>query len=117
VLLESPHRIEALAQALGLLGARAVTVGRELTKQFAEIATMPCADFASWIAASPQRSRGEFALVLHGAPPAPKAGEGERVLRLLLDELPVKTAVKLAAEISGEPRNELYSLALRIKQS
>jgi 16S rRNA (cytidine1402-2'-O)-methyltransferase len=117
VLLESPHRIEALAQALGVLGARPVTVGRELTKQFEEIATMPCADFASWIAASPQRSRGEFALVLHGAPPAPRAGEGERVLRLLLDELPVKTAVKLAAEISGEPRNELYSLALRIKQS
>jgi 16S rRNA (cytidine1402-2'-O)-methyltransferase len=116
VLLESPHRIEALAHALVPLGSRPVTVGRELTKQFEEIATMPCADFAAWVAASPQRSRGEFALVLHGAPRAESTGEGERVLRLLLPELPVKTAVKLAAEISGEARNALYALALQMKQ-
>jgi len=41
--------------------------------------------------------------------------EGERVLRLLLAELPVKTAVRLAAEISGAPRNALYETALRIR--
>jgi 16S rRNA (cytidine1402-2'-O)-methyltransferase len=42
--------------------------------------------------------------------------EGERVLRLLLTELPVKTAVKVAAEISGAPRNTLYNTALRIRK-
>ena len=45
------------------------------------------------------------------------SGEGERVLKCLLPELPLKTAVKLAAEISGEPRNALYERALALKQS
>jgi 16S rRNA (cytidine1402-2'-O)-methyltransferase len=115
VLLEAPHRIAALAGALANLGDRAVTIGRELTKQFEEIATVPCSALATWLAADPQRSRGEFALVLHGAAQAASGDDGERVLRLLLAELPVKTAVKLAAEITGAPRNALYEQALKQK--
>ena len=38
------------------------------------------------------------------------------MLALLLAELPLKTAVKLAAEITGAPRNELYDAALRMKK-
>jgi 16S rRNA (cytidine1402-2'-O)-methyltransferase len=117
VLLEAPHRIEALARSLALLGARPVTVGRELTKQFEEVATLACAELPAWLAADSQRTRGEFALVLHAAPQAPQRDEGERVLALLLGELPVKTAVRLAAEITGSPRNDLYDLALRLKRS
>jgi 16S rRNA (cytidine1402-2'-O)-methyltransferase len=45
-----------------------------------------------------------------------EAGTRERVLALLLAELPVKSAVKLAAEITGESRNELYDSALRMKK-
>jgi 16S rRNA (cytidine1402-2'-O)-methyltransferase len=115
VLLEAPHRIEALARSLAILGSRSVTVGRELTKQFEEVATVACAELPSWLAADSQRIRGEFALVLHAAPEAPQGDEGLRVLTLLLKELPVKSAVKLAAEITGAPRNELYETALRIK--
>jgi 16S rRNA (cytidine1402-2'-O)-methyltransferase len=115
VLLEAPHRIEALAKSLAVLGDRSVTVGRELTKQFEEVATLACAELPGWLAADAQRTRGEFALVLHGAPQAQQAFDGLRVLELLLKELPVKTAVKLAAEISGGSRNELYEAALRIK--
>ena len=44
VLLEAPHRMEALAQALAVWGARAVTIGRELTKQFEDIHTLPAAE-------------------------------------------------------------------------
>lgn len=115
VLLEAPHRVEALARALAALGDREVTVGRELTKQFEEVATLPCAELPAWLAADPQRTRGEFALVLHAAPQAPQGDEGLRVLALLLKELPLKSAVKLAAEITGAPRNELYEAALRLK--
>jgi 16S rRNA (cytidine1402-2'-O)-methyltransferase len=43
-------------------------------------------------------------------------GEGLRILQLLLPELPLKTAVKLAAEISGESKNTLYDLALALKK-
>ncbi|MGJ3701926.1 16S rRNA (cytidine(1402)-2'-O)-methyltransferase [Variovorax sp. AFSI2.2] len=116
VLLEAPHRIEALARALAALGERRITVGRELTKQFEEIATVAAAELPGWFAAGRDRTRGEFALVLHPVAASTDDGaEGERVLRLLLAELPVKTAVRLAAEISGAPRNALYETALRIR--
>ena len=120
VILEAPHRIEALARAMAPLGARLLTVGRELTKQFEEIATVPAQDFAAWLAANPQRTRGEFALVLHPAPGSDTPDGNEealKVLQLLMAELPLKTAVKLAAEISGAPRNELYDAALKLKNS
>ncbi|WP_162565570.1 MULTISPECIES: 16S rRNA (cytidine(1402)-2'-O)-methyltransferase [unclassified Variovorax] len=117
VLLEAPHRIEALARALATLGERRVTVGRELTKQFEEIATVTAAALPDWFAASRDRTRGEFALVLHPkAVVADDGAEGERVLRLLLAELPLKSAVRLAAEISGAPRNALYDTALRLRE-
>jgi 16S rRNA (cytidine1402-2'-O)-methyltransferase len=118
VLLEAPHRIEALARALAVLDARPVTVGRELTKQFEEIATLACAALPAWLEAKAERSRGEFALVLHPWQAAPEgSGEGRRVLRLLLAELPLKSAVKLAAEITGGARNELYEAALKLKSA
>ena len=115
VLLEAPHRIDALARSLAALGQRPVTLGRELTKQFEEIVTMPCAALAGWLAAEPQRTRGEFALVLHATAQPKAENDGLRVLELLLQELPLKGAVKLAAEITGASRNELYDAALRLK--
>ncbi|MDB5845643.1 MAG: Uroporphyrin-III C/tetrapyrrole (Corrin/Porphyrin) methyltransferase, partial [Polaromonas sp.] len=115
VILEAPHRIEALARALAVLQGRLVTVGRELTKQFEEIATLPAQDFAAWLDAGPQRTRGEFALVLHAASAHQEPDDSLRILKLLLAELPLKTAVKLAADITGAPRNELYDTALKLK--
>ena len=117
VMLEAPHRIEALATALATLGARPVTVGRELTKQFEEIATVSAGSLPVWLAQDANRLRGEFVLVLHPAQTAAQAGPDSRVLKLLLAELPLKTAVKLAAEITGEARNTLYELALSLKKS
>jgi 16S rRNA (cytidine1402-2'-O)-methyltransferase len=115
ILLEAPHRIEALAEALAALGERPLTIGRELTKQFEEIATVAAQDFKAWLAADANRLRGEFALLLHPAAVAAEGGEAPRILALLLAELPLKTAVKLAAEITGQPRNALYEQALALK--
>ena len=117
VLLEAPHRIEALAQALAALGERRVTVARELTKQFEQIDTLAAQDLPAWLAEKPDRQRGEFVLVVHDAPVAESSGEGLRVLQLLLPELPLKTAVKLAAEITGESKNVLYDVALSLKKT
>ena len=117
VLLEAPHRIDALAAALASLGARLVTVGRELTKQFEDIATMPANTLSAWLAGDANRARGEFALVLHPALAETAAAPDDRVLKLLLAELPLKTAVKLAADITGEARNALYERALALKQA
>ena len=115
VLLEAPHRIEALAVALAVLGQRQLTVGRELTKQFEEITTLAATSLPDWLAQDANRTRGEFALVLHPPVLVPDRLPDTRVLTLLLAELPLKTAVKLAAEITGAPRNVLYQQALAIK--
>ncbi len=117
VLLEAPHRIADLAQALAPLGPRRVTVGRELTKQFEQVQTLACQDLVGWLAADAARTRGEFALVLHPQPAARPQDDGLRLLELLLPELPVKTAVRIAAQASGAPRNDLYEAALRLRQA
>ena len=116
VLLEAPHRIGELAQALAVLGERPVTLARELTKQFEEVTTLPAQALTAWLAGSPQRSRGEFVVLLHPVPVTADESESLRVLRLLLQELPLKTAVRLAAEITGTSRNVLYDTALSWKR-
>jgi 16S rRNA (cytidine1402-2'-O)-methyltransferase len=115
VLLEAPHRIEAVAQALRVLNERLITVGRELTKQFEEISTMPVRDFSDWLKQDTNRTRGEFVLVLHPLSLTNEHDDAPRILKLLLSELPLKTAVKLASEITGAPRNALYEQALLLK--
>lgn len=117
VLLEAPHRIESLAQALAALGRREITIGRELSKQFEQIVTLPAAEFSAWLAADSNRSRGEFALVLHAIPKQTQDSADDRVLALLLPELPLKTAVRLSAAITGQARNALYEQALVLKKT
>jgi 16S rRNA (cytidine1402-2'-O)-methyltransferase len=117
VMLEAPHRIEALAQALAVLGTRRVTIGRELTKQFEDVATVEASHFPAWLAADANRCRGEFVVVLHPVVVANESTSEQRILKLLLAELPLKTAVKLTADITGGSRNELYEAALALKKA
>lgn len=117
VLLEAPHRIEALANALAALGERPISLGRELTKQFEEIATLAAQDIPAWLDANASRTRGEFVLVVHASEPERNAGSDcTRVLELLMAELPLKTAVKLTADITGTARNAVYAQALSLKK-
>lgn len=117
LLLEAPHRILDLAQALAVLGERRVTLAREITKQFEEISTHAAHALGAWLQDAPQRIKGEFVVLLHPTAVAQEQGaEADRVLRLLLAELPVKSAVRLAADITGASRNALYERALELKQ-
>ncbi len=116
LLLESPHRMVDLLSALAPLGQRRLTIGRELTKQFEEVTTLPAAQALAWLQSNAARSKGEFALLLHPALPEAEAKQaGAAVLAVLLSELPLKQAVQLAARITGEPRNALYEQALALK--
>lgn len=121
VLLESPHRILSLAQDLSSWGDRPVTIGRELTKQFEEVATLPCHGLLAWLEGSEHRQRGEFVLALHPQPlSAPEEGlspETLRVLSLLLEALPVKQAARLGSDITGQSKNALYQAALQLKNT
>lgn len=117
---EAPHRIvETIEDVLKVFGGeRDITFARELTKLFESIHTCKLADAPAWLAGDTNRQRGEFVLLLSGAPIAAEEGisaEAQRILRLLLAELPLKQAVKLTADISGEKKNALYDLALQLK--
>lgn len=121
VVFEAPHRIVALAQALAeACGARAVTVCRELTKQFETVQTMPANALPAWLSADANRTRGEFVLVVHARPVEAHEGAddaNDRTLATLLAQLPLKQAVAIAAELTGAPRNALYERALAMKKA
>jgi len=112
---EAPHRVlECVRDLRARYGdARELVIARELTKKFEETARMPLAAAEGWLAAHAHRQQGEFVLVLGpGAAAAPSAAQAERVLGLLLEVLPASDAARLAARISGAPRNALYRKAI-----
>lgn len=120
VFYEAPHRIvecvRALAQGLG--GKRRIVIARELTKLFESVHATTLGEAGDWLEADADRRRGEFVLVVEGAP-VQKGGDaalGERVLRELLTELAPSQAARLAARISGAPRAALYELALAARR-
>ncbi len=127
VILEAPHRIDVLFADLAKLGERRVTVGRELTKQFESVVSMPASDLPAWLALSADNARGEFALVIHPQATLDKASSsaGDAVvttsatalLARLLQDLPLKTAVQIAVDVSGLPKNALYDQALKLKNA
>lgn len=120
VLYEAPHRIAAcLADLATVLGAeRPVVITRELTKLFEQVHRCKLGEAVAWLEADANRQRGEFVLVVEARMEAQAetldAG-AEEVLRLLLDELPPTRAAKIAAKITGAPRQALYDRALAIE--
>ena len=116
VLYEAPHRIaDTLDDLLSRFGKdREVVIARELTKKFEEVARMPLGDAPAWLAARTERAQGEFVLVLApGSEQARGAPDADKVLRIQLDALAPSDAARLAAKITGAPRNELYRKALK----
>lgn len=110
---EAPHRIrETLADLQTVLGAdRKIFIARELTKQFEDLATMPLGETENWLNANPYREKGEFVLVLEGAPEqASDLADAEKTLRILAEELPASQAAKLAAKLTGHKKSDLYAL-------
>lgn len=121
VFYEAPHRIvDSIADMCAVLGAeRRITFARELTKTFETIYSCALSEAEAWLAADTNQQRGEFVILVEAA--AIKEAEelpeeAVRVLKLLLAELPLKQAVKLATEITHEKKNVLYDFALQLKQ-
>lgn len=120
VFYEAPHRIiecvEDLAKVLG--GERRITIARELTKTFETFHRCALQDAKGWLESDPNQQRGEFVLLVEAAAVVEEADiseDAERILRLLLADLPLKQAVKLATEITGVKKNILYEFALKLK--
>jgi len=117
---ESPHRILAcLGDLETVMGAeREVVVARELTKTFETIHSGSVAKTKNWVEQDQNQQRGEIVLLVAGAPVVKEQDpDQERILSLLMEELPLKQAAGLTAQICGAKRNELYQKALEIKAS
>ncbi|MFV1922636.1 MAG: 16S rRNA (cytidine(1402)-2'-O)-methyltransferase [Methylotenera sp.] len=120
VFYEAPHRIvESIADMAIVLGAnRRITIARELTKTFETIYRCALGDAQVWIENDANQQRGEFVLLVEAAPEKVQAAvseDAEKKLKILLAELPLKQAVKLATDITGAKKNDLYQLALSLK--
>ena len=120
VFYEAPHRIiecvEDLATVLG--PERRITIAREITKTFETFHRCALQDAKMWLENDPNQQRGEFVLMVEAAALVEQADISEdvgRILRLLLADLPLKQAVKLATEITGVKKNILYEYALKLK--
>jgi 16S rRNA (cytidine1402-2'-O)-methyltransferase len=116
VLYEAPHRIAGtLDDLLARFGAeREVVVARELTKKFEEVARLRLGDAPAWLAARKERAQGEFVLVVApGEARPPSAPDADKVLEILLQAVAPSEAARLAAKITGAPKNELYRKALK----
>lgn len=116
VLYEAPHRIvktvDDLVERLG--PEREVAIARELTKKFEEVARLPLGSARAWLEADSHREQGEFVLVIAPGQEKPENRnvDPDAVLELLLEVLPPGDAARLAARITGAPRNALYRKAL-----
>jgi len=119
VLLESSHRIAScLVDIVEVLGShRRVVLARELTKKFETILDGPASELAEILNTDSDQTRGEFVLMLAGVEPAKQEDADLRpLLKLLMAELPLKQASGLAAKISNRRKNEIYELALKVKE-
>ncbi|MBK9521828.1 MAG: 16S rRNA (cytidine(1402)-2'-O)-methyltransferase [Rhodocyclaceae bacterium] len=120
VIYEAPHRVlETVADLAEVLEPqREIVIAREVTKLFEQIERLLLPDASAWLTADPNRQRGEFVLLVSGAVTSEKSEidlQTERMLTILLAELPLKQAAKLTAEITGQPKNALYQRALALK--
>ncbi len=121
VLFEAPHRItDLLAQLTTVLEpGRRVVLAREVSKKFETVS----AHAASELSSLRIEERGEY-VVLVDAPPAPISGDAADIdpvvahwLTVLLEEMPPARAAAIAAKASGQPKQALYALALRLKSA
>jgi 16S rRNA (cytidine1402-2'-O)-methyltransferase len=123
VFYEAPHRIVETVRALGeaLGGERRILIARELTKLHEALHCCTLAEGPTWLEEDANRQRGEFVLVVEGAPAQAHgahedATAHDALLRLLLEEVTVSSAARIAASITGASRNALYARALELKK-
>lgn len=120
---ESPHRVsEMLHDCAAVFGdARLAVVAREITKLHETTYRGTLSDLKRMAADDGHFARGEIVLALSGAPAAAASGAGghggvlDRMLGILMSELPLRQAAHLAAKISDLRENAVYKRALELR--
>ena len=113
---ESPHRIVAsLHDMLTVFGGeRQIVLARELTKQFETIKLLSVKEMLHFVEHDLYQQKGEMVLLLDKAENQQNdEQEALKVLHILLKELSISQACKLAAKLTKLNKNHLYQLALQ----
>jgi 16S rRNA (cytidine1402-2'-O)-methyltransferase len=120
VFYEAPHRIAATLEAIATSFGRErwIVIARELTKRFETIHRCALGDAGEWLAADPNRHRGEFVLIVDAdrEPPVPAIESSDVLLSALLAELPLAQSVRIAVAATALPKNKIYERALALKK-
>ncbi|MEQ5801742.1 16S rRNA (cytidine(1402)-2'-O)-methyltransferase [Halomonas sp. H10-9-1] len=122
VFYESPHRIrDTLTDIDTLFGERRLVLARELTKAFETFLSGSAAELSRCMEEDPNQARGEFVVMMAGAPPREQGGsgqvEGEALLAALLAEgVGVKQAAAVASRVLGGAKKAWYARAQALKE-
>lgn len=118
VFYEAPHRIaDTLGDMIEILGdQRLAFIGREISKAFETFLQGDLAALQQQVLADSNQQRGEIVLVVAGADKNADAisGDAEKILGLLITELPPSKAASLTAKICGADKKLLYQMALAL---
>ncbi|MGL5741924.1 MAG: 16S rRNA (cytidine(1402)-2'-O)-methyltransferase [Legionella sp.] len=114
---ESTHRVLDCLNDLGDVYGQDcdVVLAKELTKSFERFVTGTILEVKNWLLAEPALTKGEFVLIIPPRLIHTEQDAHEKLLQILLDELPLKQAVTLACKLTDAPKNELYEKALALK--
>jgi len=114
---EAPHRLLALLDDVAtVFGERPAALAKELTKIHEAVINGNAATLKAWLLAEPGRERGEFVLMVQGAPQQAQATDDiDALLARLLAVLPLKQAVTAAVAVSDATRNRVYRRALALQ--
>ena len=114
---EAPHRLlDTLADMAEVFGAnRRVVLARELTKTFETIRGDAVSALLEWASADADQQKGEMVLLVQGVSAdegSEVSTESQRILKLLMSELPLSQASALTAKITGGKKKPLYQMGL-----
>jgi len=116
VFYESPRRIQdTVEQIVNILGSeRKLVIARELTKTFESFYALTAGEMVDFLNQDSNHCRGEFVLMVAGAQKEEDSipQVALNTLALLKEELPLKKAAALAAQIHSQKKNDLYKWGL-----
>ncbi len=118
VLFESSHRIKGmLRQLVELFPEKQCVIAKELTKVHEKFMHGEASELLVQLSDDSALNKGEFVVLIDNSDdPAAHQLDNDDVelLKILLEEVSVKIAVKIATRLTGKKKNDLYPQALRL---
>lgn len=116
---ESTHRITESLQDIALILGNdcPLVLAKELTKSFERIISGTPTSLLTWLASDSAHVKGEFVIIIPPRNTTAATDDADKILPILLAELPLKQAVTIACQLTGLQKNELYAKAIQLKKT